>query len=73
MKYEAIYPDGRRETLCGCREFSFNWQGGFRLKRPVKMSQGHEVDREPLISNNSTKNKYDGSEEGCPLGRSDLR
>jgi len=57
MKYEALYPDGRRETLLWVPKFSFNWQAMYYLKKPVFLPKGAKV----IITahfDNSDKNKY---------------
>jgi hypothetical protein len=57
MKYEAIYPDGRRETLLWVPKFSFNWQATYWLKKPVLIPKGTKL----IITahfDNSAKNKY---------------
>jgi len=57
MKYEAVYPDGKRETLLWVPKFSFNWQAVYWLKRPVNIPKGTKL----IVTahfDNSTKNKY---------------
>jgi len=73
MKYEAIYPDRKRETLLWVPKFSFNWQSVYWLKHPVNIPKGTKL----IVTahfDNSTKNKYNPDpEEGCQVGRSDIR
>ncbi|MBI3654617.1 MAG: thiol-disulfide isomerase [Acidobacteria bacterium] len=57
MRYDVIYPDGKKETLLWVPKFSFNWQTMYYLKTPVKIPKGTKV----IITahfDNSTKNKY---------------
>jgi hypothetical protein len=57
MKYEVIYPDGRRETLLWVPKFNFNWQIMYRLKKPLFIPKGTKM----IITahfDNSPKNKY---------------
>jgi mono/diheme cytochrome c family protein len=57
MKYDVIYPDGKRETLLWVPKFSFNWQSVYWLKRPVNIPKGTKL----IVTahfDNSTKNKY---------------
>jgi len=57
MKYEIVYPDGRRETLLWVPKFSFNWQSVYWLKKPVMIPKGSKL----IVTahyDNSTKNKY---------------
>jgi hypothetical protein len=57
MKYEALYPDGRRETLLWVPRFQFNWQTVYRLKKPVALPKGTKL----IVTahfDNSTKNMH---------------
>jgi hypothetical protein len=57
MRYEAIYPDGRHETLLWVPQYSFNWQTIYKLKEPVVLPKGTRV----VITahfDNSERNKY---------------
>ncbi len=57
MKYEAIYPDGKREILLWVRKFNFNWQTLYQLKDPVAVAKGTRI----IVTahfDNSSKNKY---------------
>jgi hypothetical protein len=57
MKYEVIYPDGRRETLLWVPKFNFNWQAMYCLKKPLSIPRGTRA----VITahfDNSIKNKY---------------
>jgi mono/diheme cytochrome c family protein len=57
MKYEVIYPDGRRETLLWVPKFNFNWQIQYYLKKPVIVPKGSKL----IVTahfDNSEKNKY---------------
>jgi hypothetical protein len=40
VKYEALYPDGRRETLLSVPRYEFAWQRVYRLARPKPMPAG---------------------------------
>ena len=57
MKYEALYPDGHRETLLWVPRFQFNWQTVYRLKNPVRIPKGTKL----IVTahfDNSTKNLH---------------
>jgi hypothetical protein len=57
MKYEVVYPDGRRETLLWVPRFNFNWQIVYRLREPIKIPRGSRI----VITahfDNSSRNKY---------------
>jgi hypothetical protein len=40
MKYEALYPDGRREILLSVPRYDFNWQVDYRLAAPKLLPAG---------------------------------
>jgi hypothetical protein len=40
VKYEALYPDGRRETLLSVPRYDFAWQRVYRLARPKALPAG---------------------------------
>ena len=57
MKYEVIYPDGRRETLLNVPRYDFNWQTMYRLEKPVVIPKGTRM----IVTahfDNSEKNKH---------------
>jgi peroxiredoxin len=40
---EAVYPDGKTQTLLSVPRFNFNWQSVYRYEKPVPMPKGSEV------------------------------
>lgn len=40
MKYEALYPNGKREVLLSVPNYDFKWQHTYRLKEPKRMPAG---------------------------------
>lgn len=57
MKYEAVYLDGRRETLLFVPSYNFNWQLMYRLEQPLVIPKGTKL----IVTahfDNSQKNKY---------------
>jgi uncharacterized protein DUF3471/copper type II ascorbate-dependent monooxygenase-like protein len=57
MKYEVLYPDGRRETLLYVPRYNFNWQTMYRLEKPVAIPKGTKM----IVTahfDNSERNKY---------------
>jgi peroxiredoxin len=40
FKFEALYPDGRRETLLSVPRYDFNWQTEYRFEKPKRMARG---------------------------------
>ena len=41
--YEAIYPDGRSETLLSVPNYDFDWQTDYIYKQPVKIPKGTKI------------------------------
>jgi hypothetical protein len=41
--YEALYPDGKRETIMNCPKFDFNWQIGYQYKEPLVVPKGTKL------------------------------
>jgi hypothetical protein len=40
FRYEAVYADGKRETLLFVPRYNFNWQHSYRLAEPLRMPAG---------------------------------
>jgi peroxiredoxin len=40
MKFEALYPNGRRETICSIPRYDFNWQFTYVLAQPKRIPAG---------------------------------
>ncbi len=43
VKYEAFYPDGKREVLLSVPNYDFNWQTLYRLAEPKRMPAGTKL------------------------------
>ncbi|MBY0588502.1 redoxin family protein [bacterium] len=41
--YEALYPDGRKETIMHCPKYDFNWQLGYQYEKPIRMPKGTKI------------------------------
>jgi len=41
--YEAIYPDGKKETLLSVPRFNFGWQSVYRLAKPLPIPKGTTI------------------------------
>ena len=57
MKYEVVFPDGRRQTLLWVPKFDFNWQTVYRLKEPMMIPKGTRI----IVTahfDNSAKNEH---------------
>src|SRR4029077_15777657 len=44
FRYEATYPDGRKETLLSVPAFDFGWQSYYTLAEPKAMPKGPQID-----------------------------
>lgn len=43
FSYEAILPDGKKETLLDVPAYDFNWQTAYRLSEPKKLPSGTRI------------------------------
>jgi thiol-disulfide isomerase/thioredoxin len=43
FRYDAVYPDGKRETLLDVPRYDFNWQTSYRLSEPRPLPAGTKV------------------------------
>ena len=41
--YDAIYPDGRTETILSVPKYDFNWQTDYVFKQPLKLPKGTKL------------------------------
>jgi hypothetical protein len=57
MRYEAIYADGRRETLLNVPRYNFYWQALYKLKRPIAIAKGTRI-AVTAHFDNSVRNKF---------------
>jgi hypothetical protein len=57
VKYEAIYPDGRRETLLNVPRYNFYRQTLYKLKKPVAIPKGTRI-AVTAHFDNSARNKH---------------
>ena len=55
FKYEAIYPDGKKEVLLNVPQYDFNWQNTYVLAEPKLLPKGTTLRGEARY-NNSTSN-----------------
>ena len=53
---EAVYPDGRSETILNVPKYDFNWQTDYIFKQPLNMPKGTKI-RTSAWYDNSTANK----------------
>ena len=57
FRYEAIYPDGREETLLNVPAYDFGWQSYYTLAKPLAMPKGTRIHCEAAYDN-SDGNPY---------------
>ena len=43
MKYEVVYPNGKRQTLLDVPEYDFHWQTSYSLKKPLTIPSGATI------------------------------
>ncbi len=51
--YEALYIDGKKETLLSIPHYNFNWQAGYRLAEPLSMTEGTKIHMVAHFDNSS--------------------
>lgn len=56
-EYQAIYPDGRTETILSVPTYDFNWQTDYVFKAPLKLPKGTKI-RSTAWYDNSATNKW---------------
>lgn len=44
MRFDAVHPDGRRETLFSVPRYDFNWQTEYKLRKPVYLEKGTRME-----------------------------
>jgi hypothetical protein len=55
--YEAVHPDGKKETLLSVPRWNFNWQTVYRSRKPIPLAKGSKL--ECLAHyDNSSKNPH---------------
>jgi hypothetical protein len=55
-EYQAIYPDGRTESILSVPKYDFNWQTEYVFKQPLKLPKGTKI-HSTAWYDNSTANK----------------
>ena len=53
--YQAVYPDGRRESLLDVPAYDFNWQTNYVLKEPKMLPAGTRIEVK-MVYDNSAEN-----------------
>src|SRR5262249_38799745 len=43
FRYEAIFPDGKKETLLSVPHFNFGWQSAYRCAEPIALPKGSQI------------------------------
>ncbi len=62
MKFVALYPDGKRETLLNVPNYNFNWQRTYRLAEP-KTLPARTVIFVDAVFDNTAKNTFNPAPE----------
>ena len=64
MKFEAEYPDGRREVLLDVPRYEFDWQNLYVLAEPKPMPEGTILRCEAHFDNSAENPQQPGPEAG---------
>jgi peroxiredoxin/mono/diheme cytochrome c family protein len=60
FRIDAVYPDGKKETLLNVPRYDFNWQSNYRLTTPVPLPAGTKLECTARFDNSSgNKNNPD--------------
>ncbi len=51
FRYEAVFPDGRREILLDIPRYDFNWQTGYKLAEPRLLPRGTQIACQGMFDN----------------------
>ena len=70
--YEAIYPDGRKETLLSVPNYDFEWQHEYVFREPLTIPEGHEDPRHRVVRQLEGEQVESRSDQGRLVGRSDV-
>ncbi len=54
FKFEAIYPDGKKEVMLNVPKYDFNWQNSYLLAEPKLLPKGTTLRCEAHYNNSST-------------------
>jgi len=52
-EYQAIYPDGRTETILSVPKYDFDWQTDYIYKQPLKLPKGTKIHATALYDNSA--------------------
>jgi hypothetical protein len=44
FEYQAVYPDGKRETILSVPRYDFGWQASYRFERPLQLPAGSRIE-----------------------------
>lgn len=55
FEYQAVYPDGKRETILSVPRYDFGWQASYRFEKPLFLPAGSKLECTAHFDN-STKN-----------------
>ena len=69
---EAIYPDGRTETILDVPKYDFNWQTDYVFKQPLKLPKDTKIRTTAWYDNSAAQQIESRSDRRRPLGRSDV-
>jgi peroxiredoxin len=53
FEFEAIYPDGKRETLLSVPKYDFGWQTTYMLKEPKRIPAGTRIECRAIFDNSA--------------------
>ncbi len=51
FEYQAVYPDGKRETILSVPRYDFGWQASYRFETPLRLPAGSRIECTALFDN----------------------
>lgn len=53
FRFDAHFPDGRREALLSVPSYDFNWQSVYRLAEPIRLPRGSRIECTAVFDNSA--------------------
>ena len=53
FEYQAIYPDGKRETILSVPRYDFAWQASYRFEKPLLLPAGSRIECTAAFDNSA--------------------
>ncbi len=54
FEYQAVYPDGKRETILSVPRYDFGWQASYRFEKPLFLPAGSRIECTAVFDNSAS-------------------